>query len=163
MADVSEANSLSTAAVKGNQREVEFLLEVGANVNAKNEFGRTALQVMQLGHVGIAKVLLHAGADPNLKDRTGYTVVHDTARAGFCDTLQILLQYKADVNIEDDGGNLPLHLAAQEGHLDIVKILIQKANCDPNHRNKEGRTVYQVAKMYERETVVKWMEENLDM
>lgn len=42
---MAEAHRLSTAAAKGDLRETEMILESNINVNAKNEFGRTALQV----------------------------------------------------------------------------------------------------------------------
>lgn len=38
-------NRLSTAAARGDLRETEQLLESNINVNARNKFGRTPLQV----------------------------------------------------------------------------------------------------------------------
>uniref|UniRef100_A0A8C5U5B1 Cyclin-dependent kinase 4 inhibitor C n=1 Tax=Malurus cyaneus samueli TaxID=2593467 RepID=A0A8C5U5B1_9PASS len=76
---------------------------------------------MKLGNPEIARRLLSNGANPNLKDSTGFAVIHDVAREGFLDTLQTLLEFKADVNIEDNDGNLPLHLAAQEGHVRLYR------------------------------------------
>lgn len=38
-------DELTTAAAKGNTADVEALLRRGADVNGKNQFGRTALQV----------------------------------------------------------------------------------------------------------------------
>lgn len=38
-------DELTTAAAKGNTDDVEALLLEGADVNGKNQFGRTALQV----------------------------------------------------------------------------------------------------------------------
>uniref|UniRef100_A0A493T7H0 Cyclin dependent kinase inhibitor 2C n=1 Tax=Anas platyrhynchos platyrhynchos TaxID=8840 RepID=A0A493T7H0_ANAPP len=112
-------NELASAAAKGDLVQLTNLLQKNVNVNAQNGFGRTALQVMKLGNPEIARRLLMSGANPDLKDSTGFAVIHDVARAGFLDTLQTLLEFKADVNIEDAEGNLPLHLAAQEGHVPV--------------------------------------------
>nr|XP_033771150.1 cyclin-dependent kinase 4 inhibitor C isoform X1 [Geotrypetes seraphini] len=117
-------------------------------------------RVMKLGNTGIARRLLYKGADPNLKDRTGFAVIHDAARAGFLDTVKTLLQFQADVNIEDNEGNLPLHLAAQEGHLGVVEFLVRHTESNVGHINHKGATAHDLAKMYKKEEVVKWMNDN---
>ncbi|KAM9129236.1 cyclin-dependent kinase 4 inhibitor C isoform 1-T1 [Pangshura tecta] len=151
-------NELASAAARGDLVQLTNLLQTNVNVNAQNGFGRTALQVMKLGNPEIARQLLMAGANPDLKDSTGFAVIHDVARAGFLDTLQTLLEFNADVNIEDNEGNLPLHLAAQEGHLPVVEFLIKRTESQVQHRNKKGDTAYDLAKLYKRNDVVKLME-----
>ncbi|XP_063153986.1 cyclin-dependent kinase 4 inhibitor C isoform X1 [Candoia aspera] len=152
------ANELASAAARGDLAQVTNLLENNINVNAQNGFGRTALQVMKLGNPEIARQLLLRGADPDLKDRTGFAVLHDAARAGFLDTLQTLLEFQADVNVEDNEGNLPLHLAAQEGHLPVVAFLLERTASRVEHRNKKGATAYDLAKLYKRQDVAKLLE-----
>ncbi|XP_039340096.1 cyclin-dependent kinase 4 inhibitor C [Mauremys reevesii] len=151
-------NELASAAARGDLEQLTNLLQTNVNVNAQNGFGRTALQVMKLGNPEIARQLLMTGANPDLKDSTGFAVIHDVARAGFLDTLQTLLEFNADVNIEDNEGNLPLHLAAQEGHLPVVEFLIKHTESKVQHRNKKGDTAYDLAKLYKRNDVVKLME-----
>lgn len=116
------------------------------------------LQVVKLGNPEIARQLLLRGADPDLKDRTGFAVLHDAARAGFLDTLQTLLEFQADVNVEDNEGNLPLHLAAQEGHLAVVAFLLERTASRVEHRNKKGATAYDLAKLYKRQAIAKLLE-----
>lgn len=115
---------------------------------------------MKLGNPKIARRLLINGANPNLKDSTGFAVIHDVAREGFLDTLQTLLEFKADVNIEDNEGNLPLHLAAREGHVRVVEVLLEHAECKVGHQNKRGDTAYDLAKLYKRSAVVKLLEDS---
>ncbi|XP_049664959.1 cyclin-dependent kinase 4 inhibitor C isoform X1 [Accipiter gentilis] len=181
-------NELASAAAKGDLVQLTNLLQKNVNVNAQNGFGRTALQtvlflyalfgrndlsgweaccseprtfdVMKLGDPKIARRLLLSGADPNLKDSTGFAVIHDVAREGFADTLQALLEFQADVNLEDAEGNLPLHLAAQEGHAPVVEALLARADCKVGHRNKRGATAYDLAKLYKRSAVVKLLEDS---
>ncbi|XP_034633941.1 cyclin-dependent kinase 4 inhibitor C [Trachemys scripta elegans] len=151
-------NELASAAARGDLVQLTNLLQTNVNVNAQNGFGRTALQVMKLGNPEIARQLLITGANPDLKDSTGFAVIHDAARAGFLDTLQTLLEFNADVNIEDNEGNLPLHLAAKEGHLPVVEFLIKRTESKVGHQNKKGETAYDLAKLYKRNDVVKLME-----
>ncbi|KAM9620665.1 cyclin-dependent kinase 4 inhibitor C isoform 1-T2 [Morphnus guianensis] len=153
-------NELASAAAKGDLVQLTNLLQKNVNVNAQNGFGRTALQVMKLGDPKIARRLLLSGADPNLKDSTGFAVIHDVAREGFADTLQTLLEFQADVNVEDDEGNLPLHWAAREGHARVVEVLLARADCKVGHRNKRGATAYDLAKLYKRSAVVKLLEDS---
>ncbi|XP_078417264.1 cyclin-dependent kinase 4 inhibitor C [Cetorhinus maximus] len=158
-ADGSDGDELTSAAAKGDSKEVNTLLENGVKVGAINKFGRTALQVMQMGNTIIAKSLLKAGAKPNQQDRGGFAPAHDAAREGFLDTLKTLVDFGANVNIENSEGNLPIHLAAQEGHTDVIIFLAKKSNL--THKNKMGQTPYELARMYKRTETVQWMEQNL--
>ncbi|NXU52876.1 CDN2C inhibitor, partial [Turnix velox] len=153
-------NELASAAAKGDLEQLTNLLQKNVNVNAQNGFGRTALQVMKLGNPEIARRLLIKGADPNLKDSTGFAVIHDVAREGFLDTLQTLVEFQADINVEDDEGNLPLHWAAREGHVQVVEFLLGRRECKVSHQNKQGATAYDLAKLYKRSSVVKLLEDS---
>ncbi|XP_053549469.1 cyclin-dependent kinase 4 inhibitor C [Bombina bombina] len=148
---------LAAAAARGDLEQLRDLLITAPNVDEPNQFGRTALQVMRLGNPAIARLLLSRGANPNLKDRTGFSVLHDVARAGFRDTLQTLLEFSADVNLPDDEGNLPLHLAAKEGHLQVVKLLVVHKDSQLGHQNCNGDTPWDIATLYSREEVAQWL------
>ncbi|KAM4023033.1 cyclin-dependent kinase 4 inhibitor C [Anomaloglossus baeobatrachus] len=152
------ADLMSSAAARGDLERVEELLRRAPDVDAPNRFGRTALQVMMLGCPAIAGLLLRSGADPNLQDRSGFSVLHDTARAGFQDTMRILLDFHGDVNLQDKDGNTPLHLAAQEGHLPMVQYLALHTATRVTHRNSNGDTACDLARMYHREQVVLWLQ-----
>ncbi|XP_069088789.1 cyclin-dependent kinase 4 inhibitor C isoform X1 [Pleurodeles waltl] len=156
-------DELCSAAARGDLQRVRGLLQDGASADARNRFNRTALQVgaevMKLGVPGIAEALLHKGADPNLKDPTGFVVLHDAAREGFADTVRTLLLLGADANARDGQGNLPVHLAAMEGHVEVVACLLEHTD-STLAQNRQGHTAYDLARAHKREDVVKWMEEN---
>uniref|UniRef100_A0A8C5WLQ6 Cyclin dependent kinase inhibitor 2C n=1 Tax=Leptobrachium leishanense TaxID=445787 RepID=A0A8C5WLQ6_9ANUR len=154
------ADLMSAAAARGELERLEELLRGAPNVDLPNQFGRTALQVMRLGNPSIARALLRRGANPNLRDSTGFSVLHDAARAGFQDTVQTLLHFQADANIQDNEGNLPLHLAAKEGHLPVVRYLVQQTNTQVGHRNRRGDTPWDMARLYKREDVLQWLQSN---
>lgn len=103
------------------------------------------VQVVKTGHVGLVRELLLAGANPNVADPAcGLTVLHDTSRDGFKDTVETLLEHGADANMVANDGNLPLHLAAAEGHLEVVQMLLGKTE-NPQLSNNQGATAFQLA------------------
>jgi hypothetical protein len=66
---------LISAASKGNTREVERLLKLGANPNTKN-YGYTSLMwASYYDHLEVVKTLLNAGADRNLENPLGQTAL----------------------------------------------------------------------------------------
>ncbi|KAI2661825.1 Cyclin-dependent kinase 4 inhibitor D [Labeo rohita] len=159
MAEDTAIDRLSTAAAIGDLNEIEQTLQSNVNVNEKNKYGRTPLQVMKLGCPRIAEMLLQAGADPNERDPIlQLTVSHDAARDGYLDTLQVLAQNGADVNLPDNDGNLPLHLAAREGHLDVVQFLVSNCNTPPFLQNANGYTPRDLALMHRKHKTVEWLD-----
>ncbi|XP_072815403.1 cyclin-dependent kinase inhibitor 2A isoform X1 [Vicugna pacos] len=81
-------------------------------------------QVMMMGSVRVAELLLLHGADPNCADPATLTrPVHDAAREGFLDTLVALHRAGARLDVRDARGRLPVDLAEERGHRDVVRYL----------------------------------------
>ena len=75
------------AVPKGNIQSVMALLEKGADVNAKNEYGLTALYLAsQKGHTEIVKLLLGKRSDVNAKDRNVATASNMASQQGHTKT-----------------------------------------------------------------------------
>ncbi|KAM9324692.1 cyclin-dependent kinase 4 inhibitor C [Gastrophryne carolinensis] len=160
MAHPLPADLMATAAARGDLERLQELLQSAPDVDAPNRFGRTALQVSRLGCPAVIRLLLERGADPNQKDRCGFSVLHDAARAGFCDTMKILLDFNADVTVQTNEGNTVLHLAAMEGHLPMVQLLILHMDSLAKCRNRNGDTAFDLARMYNRGQVAEWLRAN---
>lgn len=107
--------------------------ELGANVNATDGCGRTALHAAAFvgDHEG-ALVLMRLGADVGATDNDGCTSLHIAARNDFEKVVHFLLSYGSDVNavFEDSHspahirrGVTPLHLAAQNGYPVATRLL----------------------------------------
>ncbi|KAF5398316.1 hypothetical protein PHET_08478 [Paragonimus heterotremus] len=66
-ADANGNSALSEACIGGCIQAVQFLIDQGANVNAKGQYGRTPLYRAVFGrHVEVVQVLLQHGADPRI-------------------------------------------------------------------------------------------------
>jgi len=127
---------------KGQYAEAELLLAQGADVNVRDQYGRTLLSV--LGAIGAPRksveLLLVHGADVNAKDKDGGdTPLHEAANFKHKELAELFLAHGADVNAEDDRGDTPLHDVAQFGEKEMAEFLLAHG-ADINAKNKHGET-----------------------
>ena len=84
---------LHLAAMNGNIAEIKRLIDDGADVNAKTEYGQTPLHFAAVnGHTETALALIKAGADINAKQKDGWTPLHFAARQGHTETALALIK-----------------------------------------------------------------------
>jgi ankyrin repeat protein len=136
------AESLFDAAQKGDAQAVVSLIEDGADVNASQGDGMTALHWAALrGHVPVADVLIAAGAAVTVETRVGgYTPLHLASRGGNGSVVRLLLEAGSEVSATTtSSGVTPLHLAsAAIGDADAVVALLEQG-ADPNARESSAR------------------------
>jgi len=90
-------------AIEGFADGVSFLASRGADVNAVNEFGDSALiDVAALGNDEMAGTLLRYGANPNAQSDTRDNVLHTAVRSGNPRLVALLLQSGADARYRTD-------------------------------------------------------------
>ena len=89
--------TLIKAARDGDLQQVQELLDNGADVDAKNENGVTALmEAYGGGHIEIMKLLLESEADVDAKDiRTGTTILMAASTMGQAEIVKLLLEWEA--------------------------------------------------------------------
>ena len=143
-ADLPPAAPLADAAMQGDEDRVRALIAEGADVNAAQGDGMTALHwAAERGNVKVAEMLLTAGADVRAVTRLGgYTPLHRASQNGHGAVARLLLQAGSDPEAvtEGTGGVTPLHFAAGAGVVDVVSALLDYG-ADPNVREAEwGQT-----------------------
>ena len=96
------------------------------------------------------EALIAGGADPNVRNKSGNTPLHDAARANRNpEVTRVLLESMANLAARDNRGRTPLHQAAQSGKSPAVIDLLLEAGADPNARDAEGKTPWDMAQSNE--------------
>ena len=91
----------------------------------QNMYGQTGLHIaVQNNHPEVAKLLLTAGADVNIRDMSGKTALHPAVLQENIEIVRFLLERGADVNIRYPFDQTALHLAVQQGNIEIMKLLL---------------------------------------
>ncbi|XP_051272906.1 poly [ADP-ribose] polymerase tankyrase-2-like isoform X3 [Dicentrarchus labrax] len=107
-----KSTPLHFAAGFGRKDVVDFLLQNGANVHARDDGGLISLHnACSFGHAEVVSMLLHHGADANARDNWNYTPLHEAAIKGKIDVCIVLLQHGAESTIRNIDGRTALDLA----------------------------------------------------
>ncbi len=132
---------LIEAARLGRVADVKALLKEGANPNARDKEGSTALMAAASGE--IVRVLAAAGADVNAQtdeDIFGSrTALRNAALLNNADKVQALLDCGADVNAKNSHGETALTAAAVNGWAAVARILVARG-ADVNQATESGST-----------------------
>ena len=137
---------LLKAAEDGNNEAVQFLIDLGIDVNyhcqtqgSKSERLTALMLASQNGHSETVERLLEK-ADPNIQNKRGFTALMLSSQNGHSKTVERLLE-KADPNIQEDGWIHCSYAASQNGHSETVEQLLEKADPNiPSIQNKRGFT-----------------------
>jgi len=88
---VSSEFSLTNAVTSGDESAVSAMLANGADVNESTNGGRTALILAVIfGHTNLVRMLMNAGADPQLRDNLGLNAIEWAQRRGLNEAHGIL-------------------------------------------------------------------------
>jgi ankyrin repeat protein len=162
---------LAAAAGARHKAMVELLLRRGANINAQDENGETALgYAVAGGELEIVKLLLHNNANVNLGENDCYPLRISASR-GQREIFHLLLEYGAevscvnlgvaatggnivimqfclenggDVNERDENNGCALQTAAFMGHTEAVRFLLDHG-ADPNIQGGQSGNALQAA------------------
>ena len=117
---------VADAAMRGELDEVRELLRSGADVNAPQSDGLTALHwAADNGDAAVARVLIYAGANlAPLTRNDAYTPMHMAARGGHAEVIGQLVEAGADPAVATSRtGVTPMHLAAKAGSGEAIRTL----------------------------------------
>jgi ankyrin repeat protein len=132
----------------GKKELVELLVANGADVNAKNSHGSTALNMIggiracrTQNHRDIAKFLIANGA----RTKTCKNFLHRVLILGWYDLAKLAVDEGVDVNEKNPDGYTPLHFANNiEDNKEFTKLLIDNG-AEVNAKSKRGATPLHVA------------------
>lgn len=129
---------LRKAVEKVNLEAVVELLKRGARVNAQDSHGRTPLHFIckdrnnnSKGYseyrLEIAKLLLQAGADPNIVDHDKQSPLYDASFIHWQPMMKLLVEHGANPNLANYNKIVAIQYAVSDRHssLDEVKLLIE--------------------------------------
>lgn len=115
----------------GDFSGVQDAIKKGANVNAQDENGTSALNHASWNmHLEIVEFLLKKGADPNLKNNLGQVPLSGAIANNSIEIASLLVK-KTDLTIVDDSGLSLLYHAVISGRFEILSLLLENG-ADPN-------------------------------
>jgi uncharacterized protein len=120
---------LIAACLCDDSKLVKALLDAEADPNLKSASG--AFPLIMTSDIDCIKELLIRGANVNVQDREGKTVLWGPIHAGNLGLLQFYIRAGANVNIRDNNGYTPLMLLTNEPRIEIAEMLIA-ARADVN-------------------------------
>ena len=91
------------------------------------------------GHAGIIAQLLHAGADPDVRDGDGWTALMYAAHARDAACVREMLRSDCDMDAANACGDTALILAAKAGRVECARLLVA-SRCDRLARDHAGKT-----------------------
>jgi uncharacterized protein len=119
----------------GHKQIIELLVMRGVDVNARGNFGETALMMAAYwGHNDIVELLLRENADVNMQDNGGATALmmavverDDLYALGGgskrLETVSMLLAAGARIDIRDNGNKTALDYALEMGSKAVIALL----------------------------------------
>ena len=127
---------LIKAARDGDKDHLLTLLNIGANINALDDEGNTAVMAAtQQNQVEIVQVLIAHGADINIRNKRLDNVLLYAGAEGLLEIVQLAIQAGADTTITNRYGGIAIIPACERGHIEVVKELLTHSDTDVNHIN----------------------------
>ncbi|XP_017000069.2 E3 ubiquitin-protein ligase MIB2 [Drosophila takahashii] len=133
---------IQVASHQGYVDLVSYLISKGANVNAVDKEGDSALHYAAFGNQpATMRVLLQHGAEVNFLNSSHCSALHICAHKKTPHCVRELLQHNANVNIQDSYGDTALHDAIGKENTEVVELLCNAPNLDFTVKNNRGFNV----------------------
>ena len=124
-----------------NPVAVEFLLQDGANKEAKVEDRTPLMEASMRCHLKSLKVLLKSKANVDATDTIGKTALMLAAEAGHCRPVQELLTYGASTDVKTQTGRTAHDFATANGYDAVAELLEEFDRSIPGADRSKQRSV----------------------
>lgn len=116
-------------------------------LDKQDDSGFSAIMVAAMeGHVDAFRLLVYAGADVKLCNKSGETAITLSKLSKNGDLFEkVMLEFALEKGNRIAGGFYALHCAARRGDLDAVKLLVASKGYDVNASDGEGYTPLMLA------------------
>jgi ankyrin repeat protein len=132
---------LHEAATAGDVDAIRRLVAAGADLDARDDGGRTPVMAATLAHQTEAvRVLLEAGADVDIRDDRLDNPFLYAGAEGLLDILKLANEAGADPALTNRYGGIALIPASERGHVEVVRYLLEETDVDVDHVNNLGWT-----------------------
>ncbi len=138
------ATPLMHAVLQAGEDCVRLLLSSGADPNARNAVGATAL-MWAATDLGKVRLLVARGAKVNLQSKDGRTALMVAARThGTAGIVNFLIEQGAETGLRDASGATALTQASAAGDLETIRLLLT-GTAEVNARANTGATAVMAA------------------
>lgn len=111
--------------------------------------GQTPLMLMtEAGDTELVRIMLQAGADPEIQDWQGMTALHSACKSRVDSCVDVLLDQPCKLDKLTNEGRSPLHTASWAGNVHAVKRLLQLAPGLVWARDSFGNTPLELAEFF---------------
>lgn len=139
-------NVLHIASQYGSVAAIQLLLSSGLSLDSRDSEENTPLAcAAACEQIEAVNCLLEHGADPSLRGRHGWSLLHFAAQSGNVTIIDTMLS--KGLNIDSRGetvGLTPLLVCLNKGNLEAANYLL-KRGADEHMKGKEGLTALSVA------------------
>jgi CubicO group peptidase (beta-lactamase class C family) len=149
---------LVRAAAAGDLGRVKELVERGAGLEWRNQWGSTPLMcATDQSRLEVMSYLISKGADTEARNNEKTTPLGHVSYHGKSDAVRLLVKHRADVNPAGNRfGYTPLLYAAMQGHTEIVRLLVE-AGADVKQTDSQGNTALTFAENKGHAGIVKYL------
>ncbi len=147
---------LHRAVESGQEQQVQDILkQKNLDVNERAEAGWTALLFAAAqGYPQIMRLLLDAGANPDIGNVTGITPLMYGALYKNVDVCKLLLEYGANLDLQDVHGGTALMVATRAGSPEVAGLLL-KAGANTKIKDRDDMTALDIAHKHKQGKIAK--------